>query len=123
MPINYAAYPYNWDDIRADILCRADNCCEFCGVENYSVGYRKDGEFKNILPLFNLSPFVIKRINEGLALDIGARIIKIILTIAHLDQNPMNNDYTNLRALCQRCHLNYDRDMRLKKEKGISLYE
>lgn len=33
----------------------------------------------------------------------------VILTIAHLDHDPTNNDErTNLRALCQRCHLNLD---------------
>ena len=33
---------------------------------------------------------------------------KVILTVAHLDQNPENNDPANLRALCQRCHLSWD---------------
>jgi hypothetical protein len=30
------------------------------------------------------------------------------LTIAHLDHNPQNNKESNLKALCQKCHLNYD---------------
>ena len=29
---------------------------------------------------------------------------KVVLTIAHLDQDPANNAPDNLRALCQRCH-------------------
>lgn len=33
----------------------------------------------------------------------------IILSIAHLDQAPENNDHANLAALCQKCHLNHDR--------------
>lgn len=33
---------------------------------------------------------------------------KVVLTIAHLDQQPEHNDPSNLRALCQRCHLTYD---------------
>jgi 5-methylcytosine-specific restriction endonuclease McrA len=33
----------------------------------------------------------------------------VVLTVAHLDQNPAHNDRANLAALCQRCHLNYDR--------------
>lgn len=36
-PENKNRYPSNWKEIRADILKRANNCCEFCGVENYSV--------------------------------------------------------------------------------------
>ena len=35
---------------------------------------------------------------------------KVVLTVAHLDQIPGNNDRANRAALCQRCHLNYDRD-------------
>ena len=34
---------------------------------------------------------------------------KVVLTVAHLDHHPPNVDRTNLRAWCQRCHLNYDR--------------
>lgn len=34
---------------------------------------------------------------------------EVILTVAHLDHNPMNNERWNLRAMCQRCHLAYDR--------------
>lgn len=35
---------------------------------------------------------------------------KVVLTVAHLDHDPRNNSEGNLAALCQRCHLNYDRD-------------
>jgi 5-methylcytosine-specific restriction endonuclease McrA len=33
---------------------------------------------------------------------------KVILTVAHLDHNKKNNRLSNLKALCQRCHLRYD---------------
>jgi hypothetical protein len=33
----------------------------------------------------------------------------VILTIAHLDHTPENSDPSNLKAMCQRCHLRYDR--------------
>ncbi|MFG5119408.1 HNH endonuclease [Methylorubrum sp. POS3] len=32
----------------------------------------------------------------------------VVLTIAHMDQDPGNNDWANLRALCQRCHNRWD---------------
>jgi 5-methylcytosine-specific restriction endonuclease McrA len=32
----------------------------------------------------------------------------VFLTTAHLDHDPTNNAETNLRALCQRCHLAHD---------------
>jgi CTP synthase (UTP-ammonia lyase) len=35
---------------------------------------------------------------------------KVVLTVAHLDHDKQNNDEDNLRALCQRCHLNHDRE-------------
>lgn len=33
----------------------------------------------------------------------------VVLTVAHIDNTPENCDEDNLRSLCQRCHLNYDR--------------
>jgi len=44
--------------------------------------------------------------NYGYQPDNGAYII---LTVAHLDHNPKNNYLSNLRVLCQRCHLAYDK--------------
>lgn len=38
-----------------------------------------------------------------------AGMVKIILTVAHLDRDRTNNHPGNLAALCQRCHLNHDR--------------
>ena len=74
-PENRKRYPENWKEIRKDILKRADNKCEFCGSENYTI--RENGS-------------------------------KVVLTIAHLDHTPENCDYSNLRALCQKCHNKYD---------------
>ncbi|MCR4295491.1 MAG: hypothetical protein NUW21_08150 [Elusimicrobia bacterium] len=34
---------------------------------------------------------------------------KVILTVAHLDHDPANCRDENLAAMCQRCHLRYDR--------------
>jgi 5-methylcytosine-specific restriction endonuclease McrA len=42
---------------------------------------------------------------------------KVVLTIAHLDQNPGNNDMDNLKALCQRCHNWHDREWRIENRK------
>jgi 5-methylcytosine-specific restriction endonuclease McrA len=44
----------------------------------------------------------------------NAKIIKIVLTVAHLDHDIENNNYTNLRALCQRCHNRHDSANRKK---------
>jgi hypothetical protein len=48
MPIkDWSLYPKDWKTvIRPAILKRAGNCCEECGVQNYSIGYwDKDGLF------------------------------------------------------------------------------
>lgn len=33
---------------------------------------------------------------------------KVVLTVAHIDRNKDNNRFSNLAALCQRCHLRHD---------------
>ena len=95
MPIDYSRYPTDWKQIRAVILQRADNHCERCGVANYAVGWRDDkGTFEELTPDDN------HWVEEG--------VIRIVLTIAHLDHDIDNNQPTNLQALCQRCHLTHD---------------
>lgn len=106
MPIDYSEYPPNWKkEIRPAILKRANNCCEDCFAPNHQYVWRPTkGK-----PDWELMP-------EGheadvMALD-GIKFVKIILTIAHLDHDKLNHDVKleRLKALCQRCHLNYDRN-------------
>ena len=33
---------------------------------------------------------------------------KVVLTVAHIDHDKTNNNFKNLAALCQRCHLGHD---------------
>lgn len=98
-PENRDRYPDNWKEIREGILARAENKCEFCGVANYALGKRNaEGKFREMSA----------GEAEAAAVD-GEKVIKIVLTIAHLDHTPEHNDPMNLRALCQRCHLHYDK--------------
>lgn len=96
LPENKSRYPKNWKEIREQILERANHACEFCHVENHAIGYRGAcGSFFPLEPGFqNLAP--------------GRKPLRIVLTIAHLDHTPENNDPANLKALCQRCHNRYD---------------
>ena len=104
-PENKHRYPKSWKDIRAEILARANNRCEFCGVQNYSwvqrhgkgIEYDKDWAY-------------------CLSDEDGA--VRIILTIAHLDHTPENCAPDNLRALCQLCHNRYDMPHRQKNRRG-----
>lgn len=83
-PENRKRYPTNWKQIRAVILDRASHACE--GSPDYP-----DCRAANYEP----HP------------ETGS---KVVLTIAHLDHTPEHNDPSNLKAWCQRCHLNYDKD-------------
>lgn len=46
---------------------------------------------------------------------------KVVLTCAHLDHDPSNCDPSNLAALCQRDHLNYDRERHRKSREATKL--
>lgn len=128
MPCDYNNYPKNWKtEIRPSILLRANNCCEVCGVKNGDVGYRdKEGKFyesMETLDLLEKTGYDIFSKGEPLG-HIGGdqKPIKIVLTIAHLDHDTNNNDYSNLKALCQLHHLRHDighhKETRRKK-KGL----
>lgn len=107
MPMDKTKYPKNWNEISRRIRFeRAGNCCEWCCIRNG--WYRsEDGTW--------YSPDVVADPWFG-----RLRLIKIILTVAHLgvakpDGTPGDKADTmdcrdeNLAALCQRCHLNFDR--------------
>lgn len=42
---------------------------------------------------------------------------KVVLTVAHLDRRRENNRWWNLLALCQKCHLDHDRQSNLHSMK------
>lgn len=94
MPVDYSKYPANWKtEIRPEILTRANNRCEMCGVLNHVTGYRDQwGNFHYHRK------------------ESGRHIIRIVLTVAHLNHDITDNRAENLAALCQRCHLLHDRD-------------
>jgi hypothetical protein len=103
LPANRARYPANWNrEVRPAILRRAHNRCERCGLLNGVIGYRDpDGTFHFLAR----SGFLVKYIQS---LHPDKHVFKLVVTIAHLDHTPENNDPANLAALCQRCHLRHD---------------
>ncbi|MCK9568868.1 hypothetical protein M0R72_08005 [Candidatus Pacearchaeota archaeon] len=109
-------YAENWKEIRARILERAENKCEFCGVPNHVLGFRdSEGEFwcapteKCYDPRDIDFYLPMLEFDDLFAETPGAKLIRIVLTIAHLDNDPTNNDEdNNLRALCQKCHNKHD---------------
>lgn len=102
MPCDYSKYHPDWKTvIRPAILERDKHCCKFCGVQNQRIIHR----FGKGADDWEYWPEGME--SESWSLD-GLKATKIVLTIAHLDQDKENNDYENLAALCQKCHLGID---------------
>ena len=116
-PENLARYPKNWKQIRERILARAGHRCEQCGVANHALGGRDElGKWHPAWPNGEImlaldwpKPGERGRCGTGRE-PIMLRIVRIVLTIAHLDHTPENCADDNLRAWCQRCHLAYDHE-------------
>ena len=124
MPCDYKKYHPDWKTkIRPDILQRDNHCCKFCGVKNHSIIHRHGKGVDD----WWYWPEGME--SEAWTLD-GLKSTKIVLTIAHLDHDKTNNEYDNLAALCQKCHLGIDikhhmknaRDTHEKKKKLQRLF-
>lgn len=92
-PENRHRYGEHWLEIRSWILGRAGMRCE-CRGECEMPHQSYDG------PRCTAA-------HGGMS---SATVARVVLTIAHLDHTPEHNDPANLRAMCQGCHLRYDRD-------------
>jgi hypothetical protein len=117
MPCDMKRYPPTWPAIRERIRQRAGDRCEKCGVPNHAIGYREaDGRF---VKLAN------RREDCGMATDTamadGFKVIEIVLTVAHIDPDPMNCADENLLLLCQMHHNQLDAPMRAKNAKATRL--
>lgn len=108
MPIDYTKYNSEWfTRIRPEALEKAKHKCEICGVKNYAIGYRdKEGNFVEC-DLFM----------QAWARNNNFRVFKIILTISHQDHDIDNNEPENLKALCQKHHLQHDQEQHIMNRK------
>jgi 5-methylcytosine-specific restriction endonuclease McrA len=95
-PENRDRYPANWRLIRARILHRAAGQCECMGECGSCLDHR-----------VHPKP---RRCAERGGRPANTFNGPVILTIAHLDHQPEHNEFSNLRAYCQLCHLAYDRE-------------
>lgn len=89
MPVDWSRYPENWRAISLEIRTREGWRCKWCGAENGKPN--------------------------------PATGSRVVLTVAHLGvpfpdgtpgdkHNKRDVRPENLAALCQKCHLDYDRD-------------
>ena len=109
MPINYKEYPPDWKEIRTRILQRACNRCEKCGLSNYALINKKDRSYALPIQMQRYSYLLTRDYSPSQAIkQLG--LTKIVLTIAHVDNDHSNHGVTDdrLLALCQRCHLKMD---------------
>jgi hypothetical protein len=115
--------------VRPRILARAGNKCELCGAPNYSSVLRAFGwwtpaniestRFKHCtdshliqLPWSHAiadKPGEIHRQTACFPRE-SCHWTGIVLTVAHLNHVAGDDRDENLRALCQWCHLNYDKE-------------
>lgn len=101
-----------WKALRERILEREGHKCKWCKAPNYQWITRGAGQCSGTYMLIEGDVYD-DQTGERLGLARGSeydwsRIVQVILTIAHLDQDPANNDDENLAALCQRCHNRHD---------------
>lgn len=113
MPIDYSRYPSNWKkEIVPAVLSRANNCCEICGLQNKETVWAIKLSVKDDNGKYKLKSIWFR--HEGDAKrEMDGRppfMVKVVLTIAHLDHDETNHDVAldRLKALCQMCHLRYD---------------
>lgn len=119
---NYCGSRKAWNAKRAEILARAENKCEECGVKNHAVGYRNTaGKFIRLggnshLDKAGFGELTLKEAREiaknGYDLFGDDGFFVVVLTISHTNHNTQNNDNSNLRALCCRCHNLHDVEYR-----------
>jgi len=90
-PENRSKYPVNWreisDAIRFDRAGSRCECAGECGLHNGKRCTEKHGKPAQYA--------------KG----------RVILTVAHLNHDEVDCRPENLKAMCQRCHLRYDREL------------
>ncbi len=111
-----ARYPSDWPLISLRIRrARAGGRCECAG----ECGTDHRAELRTLDPATEALDTLL--LAEQFGPDLGRCLAEqrrahpvtgslVILTVAHLDHTPEHCDDSNLRAMCQRCHLAYDAD-------------
>lgn len=130
MPIDYKNYPKDWKERRERILKRATNpmdkvpCCEMCGLANgqHVMSVKDKNTGKRIWLECLGDAFRVAGVNQLQGNSHLIKRVKVVLTIAHLDHDEDNEFVTDdrLMAMCQYCHLNYDKSEKKRRRKQRS---
>lgn len=111
MPVNRKDYGPDWDDIAHEVKAAADWCCEWCGAPHLQVIRRTGqewGQWQRVEFITETTGAQVETSQLSWKRLKYHRLVRVILTTAHLDRDHRNHDRNNLAALCQRCHLRHD---------------
>lgn len=121
MPINPKEYHPKWKLISKLVRYRrAQNKCENCGIDNQSVVKRMpDGSYRSLSAIeWDMVHCSIRYGSHNMTSSLKKHgFTKIVLTVAHLDRDKTNNNFANLKALCQKCHLEHDKEQHIQNRK------
>lgn len=109
MPIIRARYPDDWEAIALRIKHEAHWCCQQC--------QRPCRQPSEPLADFRQRVKRWRQRQTPLPAKFEAAPRRYLLTVAHLDQQPSNQDPSNLKALCTVCHLQFDSRFRAKQKR------
>ncbi len=104
---NRHLYHEDWHErIRPAILRRDGYKCTVCGALNHKRGYYEtNGTF------VQCDSFMTEWAYKN-----GKKVVTVHLQVAHLDQNPANNEPENLKTFCPKHHFEFDHEFnRLKR--------
>ena len=96
---NKQNYHADWSDIiRPAILKRDGYKCTKCNIKHKGFISKIGSKTEHVIDDFEAAWLRSK----------GHVVAKVYLQVCHLDQNPANNEYSNLVSMCPACHLRYD---------------
>jgi hypothetical protein len=108
-------YPPNWKELSHRVRFeRARGRCEVCGRPHaHLIRCLPDGRWFDPVQQTWRDARGRRARWPDLPAMIPGRTTRIVLAAAHLDHDPTNNRLRNLKSLCQRCHMIYDRPYHL----------
>lgn len=95
-------YHESWaDKIRPAILERDNYKCTVCKISHRSIGY------------YNSNKVFVEcdKFMRDWCVGKGVKLVKVFLQVHHKNGIRMDNDYSNLQTLCNRCHLKIEREL------------